>query len=166
MYRDRDIWLQVSLRWRHNGHDIVSNHQPRDCFLNRLFRHRSKKTSKLRVTGLWVGNSPGTGEFPAQMASNAENVSISWRHHVEDLILAASEHKSWFLLLASQKKIKTVWIACSQFLLIIGWWNNDVYRGHVAKLRQKQFWCINIVDASKLFFAWAWNKCIYIIVSL
>ena len=28
------------------------------------------------------GNSPGTGEFPAQMASNAENVSIWWRHHV------------------------------------------------------------------------------------
>ena len=22
-----------------------------------------------------------TGEFPAQMASNVENVSISWRHH-------------------------------------------------------------------------------------
>ena len=30
------------------------------------------KTSKLRVTGLCVGNSPGTDEFPAQMASNAE----------------------------------------------------------------------------------------------
>ena len=44
-------------------------------------RHISKKTSKLRVTGLWMGNSPGTGEFPAQMASNAENVSIWWRHH-------------------------------------------------------------------------------------
>ena len=41
-----------------------------------------KRTSKLRVTGLCVGNSPGTGEFPAQMASNAENVSIWWRHHV------------------------------------------------------------------------------------
>ena len=38
-------------------------------------------TSKLRVTGLCVGNSPRTGEFPAQMASNAENVSIWWRHH-------------------------------------------------------------------------------------
>ena len=25
---------------------------------------------------------PGTGEFPAQMASYAENVSIWWRHHV------------------------------------------------------------------------------------
>ena len=23
----------------------------------------------------------GTGEFPVQMASNAENVSIWWRHH-------------------------------------------------------------------------------------
>ena len=41
----------------------------------------SKKTSKLRVTGLCAGNSPGTGEFPAQMASDAENVSIWWRHH-------------------------------------------------------------------------------------
>ena len=47
----------------------------------RLFRRRSKKTSKLRVTGLCVGNSTGTGEFPAQMASNAEKVSIWWRHH-------------------------------------------------------------------------------------
>ena len=69
------------LRWRHNGHDGVSNHQPHHCLLNRLFGCRSKKTSKLRVTGLCAGNSPGTGEFPAQMASNAENVSIWWRHH-------------------------------------------------------------------------------------
>ena len=70
-----------SLHWRHNGHDWVSNHQPYDCSLNRLFRRRSKKTSKLRATGLSVGNSTGTGEFPAQMASNAENISIWWRHH-------------------------------------------------------------------------------------
>ena len=41
------------------------------CLLNGLFRRRSKKTSKLRVTGLCAGNSPGTGEFPAQTASNA-----------------------------------------------------------------------------------------------
>ena len=69
------------LRWRHNGLDSVSNHQPHDCLLNRSFGCRSKKTSNLRVTGLCVGNSPVTGEFPAQMASNAENVSIWWRHH-------------------------------------------------------------------------------------
>ena len=70
-----------SLQWRHNDHDRVSNHQPHGCLLNRLFRRWSKKTSKLRVTGLCAGNSPGTGEFPAQMASYAENVSIWWRHH-------------------------------------------------------------------------------------
>ena len=72
------IW---ALRWRHNGCNSVSNHQPHDCLLNRLFRRRSKKTSKLRVTGLCMGNSSGTGEFPARMASNVENVSIWWCHH-------------------------------------------------------------------------------------
>ena len=79
-------WLgaieHASLRWRHNGCDSVSNHQPHDCLLNLLSRRRSKKTSKLRVTGLCAWNSPGTGEFPAQMACNAENVSIWWRHYV------------------------------------------------------------------------------------
>ena len=72
------ISLHDALRWRHNERDSVSNHQPHHCLLNRLFRRRPKKISKLRVTGLCAGNSPGTGEFPAQMASNAENVW--WRH--------------------------------------------------------------------------------------
>ena len=54
----------MSLHWRHNDHDSVSNHQPHGCLLNRLFRRRSKKTSKLRVTGLCVGNSPGPVNFP------------------------------------------------------------------------------------------------------
>ena len=88
-YQGLAVWLAIrtswhgeeSLRWRHNGRDSVSNHQPHDCLLNRLFRRRSKKTSKLRVTGLCAENSPETGEFSAQMASNAENVSIWWRHH-------------------------------------------------------------------------------------
>ena len=75
--------IYTPLRWRHNDHAGVSNHQPHGCLLNRLFRRKSKKTSKLRVTGLCAGNSPGTGEFPAQMASYAENVSIWWRHHAD-----------------------------------------------------------------------------------
>ena len=69
-------WLNP-LQWRHNGRDGISNHQPHDCLLKRLF----KKTPTLRVTGLCAGNSPVTGELPAQMASNAENVSIWWRHN-------------------------------------------------------------------------------------
>ena len=69
------------LQWRHNGRDSVSNRQPHDCLLIRLFRRKSNKTSKPRVTVLCAGNSPVTGEFPAQMASYVENVSIWWRHH-------------------------------------------------------------------------------------
>ena len=59
---DRD-W-PITLQWRHNEHSGVSNYHPYDCLLNRLFRHRWKKTSKLRVTGLlrgihrWPMNSP------------------------------------------------------------------------------------------------------------
>ena len=41
-----------------------------------------KNTPKLRVSGLCEGNSPVTGEFPTQRASNAQNDSIWWRHHV------------------------------------------------------------------------------------
>ena len=76
-----------SLHWRHNGHGDVSNHQLHHCLLNCRFGRRTKKTPKLRVTGLCAGNSPGTGEFPAQMASNTENISIWWRHHVFILLL-------------------------------------------------------------------------------
>ena len=56
--------FQQTLQWRHNGCDSVSNHQPHGCFLNRLFRHRSNKTSELRATGLCAGNSPEAGEWP------------------------------------------------------------------------------------------------------
>ena len=79
------LWISpyslYTLQWRHNEHDGVSDHQHHDCLLNRLSRRSSKKTPKLRVTGLCVGNSPMTGEFPAQRASNADDVSIWWRHH-------------------------------------------------------------------------------------
>ena len=56
--------INVSLHWRHNDHDGVSNHQPHGCSLNRLFGRRSKKTPKLRVTGLCAGNSPGPMNSP------------------------------------------------------------------------------------------------------
>ena len=51
------------LQWRHNGRDGVLNHQPHDCLLNRLFRHRPKKTPKLHATCLLCVEF--TGEFPA-----------------------------------------------------------------------------------------------------
>ena len=39
--------IELALQWRHNGRGGVSNHEPHDCLLNRLFGRRSKKTSKL-----------------------------------------------------------------------------------------------------------------------
>ena len=90
-YRQRSEAVANSLQWRHNGRGSVSHLPPYDCLLNCLFRRTSKKASKLRVTGICVGNSPGTGEFPAQMSSNAENVSIWWRHHV----VVWQEYQKW-----------------------------------------------------------------------
>ena len=59
-----DASVTSAFQWRHNERDGVSNNQPHDCQLIRLFRRRSKKTTKLRVTGLCEGNSPVTVEFP------------------------------------------------------------------------------------------------------
>ena len=67
--------LAHTLRWRHNGLDSVPNHQPHDCLLKRLFGRRSKKTSKLIVTGLCAGiqrgpvNSPHKGPVTRKMFS-------------------------------------------------------------------------------------------------
>ena len=72
---------KILIQWRYNDHLRL------DCLLNRLFRCRSKKSSKLRVTGLCKGNSPVTGEFSTQKASYAENVSIWWHHHVLQVFL-------------------------------------------------------------------------------
>ena len=100
-----------TLQWRHNGRYGVSNHQPHDCLLDRLFGRRSTKTPKLRVTGLCVGNLPGIGEFPAQMASNAEKVSIWWRHHEWGQHLNCKT--VWNLL-----NIKTTFILCMDIFII------------------------------------------------
>ena len=71
----------VPLQRRHNGHHSVSSHQPHDCCLhNRLYR-QIKENIKARCH--W----PVIGEFPSQIASNAENVSTWWRHHAKDRAL-------------------------------------------------------------------------------
>ena len=74
----------LPLQCRHNKRDGVSNPRRLNCLFNRLFGRRSKKTSKLRVFGLCERNSPVGGDFPAKRVSNAENVSMWWRHHARD----------------------------------------------------------------------------------
>ena len=81
---DSPVGQQVMLK-THPPHE-GSDHQPHDCLLKRSFKPRSKKTSKLRVSGSCKGNSSVTGEFPTQRVSYVENVSIWWRHHVVTLL--------------------------------------------------------------------------------
>ena len=111
------IKSHFTLQWRHNERDVVSNHQPDDCLLNRLFRRRSKKTSKLRVSGLCAGNSPVTSEFLAHMASNAEIVSIWWllRQRYICALVRVSWHSHYTLF--SYISMKT--ICCFKWLLCL-----------------------------------------------
>ena len=73
--------LYIALQWSHNEHDGISNHHNLNHLLNHFFRCKSKKTSKICVTGLCEGNQLVTGGFPSQRASTAENISIWWNHH-------------------------------------------------------------------------------------
>ena len=66
-----------TLWWRHNDHAGVSNHQPHGCLLNRLFRRKSKKTSKPRVTGLCAGNSPGISRTNGQLRGKCFHLMTS-----------------------------------------------------------------------------------------
>ena len=95
------FWMIVFVHIHYNDimSAMASQSQPHDCLFNRLFRRRWNKISKLRVTGLCVGNSPVTSEFPTQKASNVENVSIGRRHHHLELVTALASHhqqaQSW-----------------------------------------------------------------------
>ena len=71
--------LLKSLQWRHNERDGISNNQPHDCLLNRLFKAQIKENIK----------------FTAPRASNAENVSIWWRHHAMLKDCSGSSRVGW-----------------------------------------------------------------------
>ena len=60
MYACQDDY---ALQWNHNERGGISNHRRLDCLLKGLFRRRSKKISKLHVTGLCEGNSPELQKF-------------------------------------------------------------------------------------------------------
>ena len=79
------------LQWRHNERDGVSNHRRLNRLLNRLFRGRSKKTSKLRVTGFGRGIHRWPMDSPHKGTVTRENVAIWLRHYVADVLQARSE---------------------------------------------------------------------------
>ena len=85
------IHLTGTLQWRNNGREGVSNHQPHYCLLNRLYRRKSKKTSKLCGTGHCAGKSPVTGDSPHKWQVTRkmfpfDDVVIDTRHTVSPCI--------------------------------------------------------------------------------
>ena len=96
----------MTSQWRHNDHGGISDHRRFDYMNDHLFGRRSQKTSKLRVTGLCGGNPPVTGGFPSQRASNAEYVSIWWRHHGSGFVLVSHWHTYASLYLDELKNTK------------------------------------------------------------
>ena len=81
----------TSLQWRHNGRDGVSNHQPHDCLLNRLFGRWSKKHQSSASLAFVYEEFTGDYEFPAQMASNAEMFPFDDGHHHDGAGLTVSD---------------------------------------------------------------------------
>ena len=70
-----------TLQWRHKERDCFSNHRRLNCLLNSLSRRIEENIKAQLHWSLW-GDLPVTDGFPSQRASNRQNVSIWWRHHV------------------------------------------------------------------------------------
>ena len=104
-----------ALHWHHNDHDGVSNHQLHGCLLNCLFRCRSKKTSKLRITGLCEGNSPGLENSlhkgPVISGKCFHLMTSSWGIH---LSLMDSSHKGPVMQIHYAFYLLIVWTPCKQ----------------------------------------------------
>ena len=80
-----DVWRTkhvVPLQWRHNERHLASQITGVSIVCSSVgWGADQRKHQNYASLAVCVGNSPVTGEFPAQRASNAENVSIWWRHH-------------------------------------------------------------------------------------
>ena len=121
----RSATWRTALQWRHNERDGVSNRQ-RDCLLNRLFRRISKKTPKLCVTGFCEGNPPMTDRCPSQRPSNAEYVSIWWRHHGMQRDGTQSTHWSPGIIHRLSNLLVFVCLIryCGFWFLVMAWFKN------------------------------------------
>ena len=98
----------ISLKWCHNECDGVPNHRHLDCLLNCLFRHRSEKISKLRVTGLvrgiqrWPVDSPHKGPVTRKRFLFDDVIMVK----TNEKPLTETEKSSVSLIRSSQETLK------------------------------------------------------------
>ena len=133
-----DVWMRcinMALRWRHNDLAGVSNHQPHGCLLNRLFRRRSNKTSKLRVTGLCVGNSPGPVNSPHKGPVTRKMFPF------DDVIMDSKISRQMMNYIDEFRTCSVRWIISEIGILMMSWHGNtirinDILCGESATDRQ------------------------------
>ena len=136
-----------ALHLRHSERDGVSNHRRLDCVLNRLFRRRSKKTSKLRVTGLGEGNPRVTGGFPhkwpvTRKICSSDDVIMEWAY--KGVGWGGWKWGCWAVLgteadiiLCSKFITLVVILECNKCLDISGvWWHQQL---NSQKLHENKF---------------------------
>ena len=73
--------LFSTLQWRHNEHDGVSNHQPHDCLLNRLFKAQIKENIKASRHWPLYGEFTGDRWIPRTNGQLRGNISFWLRHN-------------------------------------------------------------------------------------
>ena len=82
------VWhTGVSLQWRHNERDGISNYRRCYCLLDRLSRRRTKKISKVRVTGLCEGGG-STGH-------RSQKIQLYFDKILLKLIQLTKRHQLW-----------------------------------------------------------------------
>ena len=90
------LFRYISVQWRHNWRDGVSDHQPHDCLLNRLFRRRSKKhqssASLVFVLGIhrWPMNSPHKGPVTRKKFPFDDVIIINSKCSSPDFVFSAT----------------------------------------------------------------------------
>ena len=142
--------MAVSLQWRHNEHDGVSNHQPRDCLLNHLFRRNQRKNQTPRHWPL-CGEFTGDRWIPRLKGGNAEKGSTWWRHHV------ATDHSMIILILLKHlNMLSATWqpfysrilaLIYHRFLLataLHSLWSLIIFTGFILSCVKKLFNAYNI----------------------
>ena len=110
------------------------------------------KTSKLRVTGLCAGNSPVTSEFLAQKASDADNVSIWWRHYeARASIYMTLAHISRNILVSvaeglgvlKKNKVRAIFTGSIITTLSMGYWCDHIFEAlstTFTETKMSSFW--------------------------
>ena len=128
---DPNFLKSQSLQWRHNDCDGVWYYRRLVCLLNRLFRRRSKKTSKLRVTSLWEGNhrwlvdSPHKGPVTRKMFPFDDVIMCLPILSMKLAVNTEGDNKVWNLLGAPISK----WITYKCFIWICplnGWYIREI----------------------------------------